>query len=185
MELNSYLKKPKGDGGEGREGQQNNILFSFLLNLSFLCASRAVLPSSAAGLGPAWSRSGDVRQQPPERPDHLWGPNPPELLVGPQRLRGHTFRDSFCTYNAAKQVGTSFTLVRLRVKVKAFAIEMFFHLHLKQIICCDVFCPRGAIAAGLYGYNGILVGLLMAVFSNAGNWYWWLLLPNIFMSMMW
>ncbi|XP_077457599.1 urea transporter 2 isoform X2 [Stigmatopora argus] len=28
---------------------------------------------------------------------------------------------------------------------------------------------RGAIAAGLYGYNGILVGLLMAVFSNAGN----------------
>ncbi|XP_049619801.1 urea transporter 2 [Syngnathus scovelli] len=43
---------------------------------------------------------------------------------------------------------------------------------------------RGAIAAGLYGYNGILVGLLMAVFSNAGNWYWWLLLPNIFLSMM-
>lgn len=44
---------------------------------------------------------------------------------------------------------------------------------------------RGAIAAGLYGYNGILVGLLMAVFSNAGDWYWWLLLPNIFLSMMW
>ncbi|CAL9708286.1 unnamed protein product [Knipowitschia caucasica] len=43
---------------------------------------------------------------------------------------------------------------------------------------------RGAIAAGLYGYNGILVGLLMAVFSNKGDWYWWLLLPNIFMSMM-
>ncbi|KAF0033788.1 hypothetical protein F2P81_013854, partial [Scophthalmus maximus] len=43
---------------------------------------------------------------------------------------------------------------------------------------------RGAIAAGLYGYNGILVGLLMAVFSNKGNWYWWLLLPNVFMSMM-
>ncbi|KAI4901679.1 hypothetical protein NFI96_029217 [Prochilodus magdalenae] len=42
---------------------------------------------------------------------------------------------------------------------------------------------RDAIAAGLYGYNGILVGLLMAVFSNAGDWYWWLLLPNIFMSM--
>nr|BAC53976.1 gill urea transporter [Anguilla japonica] len=42
---------------------------------------------------------------------------------------------------------------------------------------------RGAIAAGLYGYNGILVGLLMAVFSAKGDWYWWLLLPNIFMSM--
>ncbi|KAK0145227.1 Urea transporter 2 [Merluccius polli] len=39
---------------------------------------------------------------------------------------------------------------------------------------------RGAIAAGLYGYNGILVGLLMAVFSIAGDWYWWLLLPNAF-----
>lgn len=44
---------------------------------------------------------------------------------------------------------------------------------------------RGTIAAGLYGYNGILVGLLMAVFSSKGDWYWWLLLPNIFMSMMW
>ncbi|XP_040052723.2 urea transporter 2 [Gasterosteus aculeatus] len=43
---------------------------------------------------------------------------------------------------------------------------------------------RGAIASGLYGYNGILVGLLMAVFSNKGDWYWWLLLPNIFLSMM-
>ncbi|XP_030227252.1 urea transporter 2 isoform X1 [Gadus morhua] len=43
---------------------------------------------------------------------------------------------------------------------------------------------RGAIAAGLYGYNGILVGLLMAVFSAAGDWYWWLLLANAFMSSM-
>ncbi|XP_029295683.1 LOW QUALITY PROTEIN: urea transporter 2 [Cottoperca gobio] len=43
---------------------------------------------------------------------------------------------------------------------------------------------RGAIASGLYGYNGILVGLLMAVFSHKGDWYWWLLLPNIFLSMM-
>ncbi|XP_036384647.1 urea transporter 2-like [Megalops cyprinoides] len=42
---------------------------------------------------------------------------------------------------------------------------------------------REAIAAGLYGYNGILVGLLMAVFSDKGDWYWWLLLPNIVMSM--
>ncbi|XP_035246266.1 urea transporter 2-like isoform X3 [Anguilla anguilla] len=42
---------------------------------------------------------------------------------------------------------------------------------------------REAIAAGLYGYNGILVGLLMAVFSDKGDWYWWLLLPNIFLSM--
>ncbi|KAM4634865.1 urea transporter 2-like isoform 2-T2 [Polymixia lowei] len=43
---------------------------------------------------------------------------------------------------------------------------------------------RGAISAGLYGYNGTLVGMLMAVFSAKGNWYWWLLLPNIFMSIL-
>ncbi|XP_065140573.1 urea transporter 2 isoform X2 [Paramisgurnus dabryanus] len=51
---------------------------------------------------------------------------------------------------------------------------------ISALILCQ---NRGAIAAGLYGYNGILVGLLMAVFSNAGDWYWWLLFPNIFMSM--
>ncbi|NXX14711.1 UT2 protein, partial [Podargus strigoides] len=34
---------------------------------------------------------------------------------------------------------------------------------------------RSAIAAGLHGYNGILVGLLMAVFSDKGDYYWWLL----------
>uniref|UniRef100_UPI00398E799B urea transporter 2 isoform X1 n=1 Tax=Pristiophorus japonicus TaxID=55135 RepID=UPI00398E799B len=42
---------------------------------------------------------------------------------------------------------------------------------------------RPAIAAGLYGYNGILVGLLMAVFCDKGDWYWWLLLAVILMSM--
>ncbi|XP_063051189.1 urea transporter 2 isoform X2 [Engraulis encrasicolus] len=51
---------------------------------------------------------------------------------------------------------------------------------ISALILCQ---NRGAIAAGLYGYNGILVGLLMAVFSGAGDWYWWLLLPNVFMSM--
>ncbi|XP_044030031.1 urea transporter 1-like isoform X2 [Siniperca chuatsi] len=43
---------------------------------------------------------------------------------------------------------------------------------------------REAISAGLYGYNGTLVGILMAVFSAKGSWYWWLLLPNVFMSML-
>ncbi|XP_063312864.1 urea transporter 1 isoform X1 [Pelobates fuscus] len=42
---------------------------------------------------------------------------------------------------------------------------------------------RSAIAAGLHGYNGILVGLLMAVFSDKGDWYWWLLFPVTVMSM--
>ncbi|KAM8743081.1 urea transporter 1-like [Acanthopagrus schlegelii] len=43
---------------------------------------------------------------------------------------------------------------------------------------------REAVSAGLYGYNGTLVGMLMAVFSTKGSWYWWLLLPNVFMSML-
>ncbi|KFQ26999.1 Urea transporter 2, partial [Merops nubicus] len=42
---------------------------------------------------------------------------------------------------------------------------------------------RSAIAAGLYGYNGVLVGLLMAVFSAKGDYYWWLLLPVALVSM--
>ncbi|XP_034072032.1 urea transporter 1-like [Gymnodraco acuticeps] len=43
---------------------------------------------------------------------------------------------------------------------------------------------RGAVSAGLHGYSGTLVGMLMAVFSAKGSWYWWLLLPNVFMSML-
>ncbi|XP_038026322.2 urea transporter 2 [Anas platyrhynchos] len=43
---------------------------------------------------------------------------------------------------------------------------------------------RGAIAAGLHGYNGVLVGLLMAVFSAKGDYHWWLLLPVALVSMM-
>ncbi|KAI7814586.1 putative urea transporter 1-like [Triplophysa rosa] len=33
------------------------------------------------------------------------------------------------------------------------------------------------VSSGLYGFNGMLVALLMGVFSSAGEWYWWLLLP--------
>ncbi|XP_069736468.1 urea transporter 2-like isoform X1 [Phaenicophaeus curvirostris] len=43
---------------------------------------------------------------------------------------------------------------------------------------------RSAVEAGLYGYNGVLVGLLMAVFSAKGDYHWWLLLPVALMSMM-
>ncbi|XP_030824308.1 urea transporter 2-like [Camarhynchus parvulus] len=42
---------------------------------------------------------------------------------------------------------------------------------------------RSAIAAGLHGYNGVLVGLLMAVFSADGDYNWWLLLPVALVSM--
>ncbi|KAF5919125.1 hypothetical protein HPG69_003763 [Diceros bicornis minor] len=42
---------------------------------------------------------------------------------------------------------------------------------------------RSAIAAGLQGYNATLVGVLIAVFSDKGNYFWWLLFPVCAMSM--
>uniref|UniRef100_A0A8C3NC21 Urea transporter n=1 Tax=Geospiza parvula TaxID=87175 RepID=A0A8C3NC21_GEOPR len=42
---------------------------------------------------------------------------------------------------------------------------------------------RSSIAAGLHGYNGILVGLLMAVYSDKGDYFWWLLPPVAVISM--
>ncbi|XP_055478922.1 urea transporter 1 isoform X2 [Psammomys obesus] len=42
---------------------------------------------------------------------------------------------------------------------------------------------RSAIAAGLQGYNATLVGILMAVFSDKGDYFWWLIFPVSAMSM--
>ncbi|XP_048786985.1 urea transporter 2-like [Lagopus muta] len=42
---------------------------------------------------------------------------------------------------------------------------------------------RSAISSGLHGYNGILVGVLMAVYSDKGDYYWWLLTPVAVISM--
>ncbi|XP_078203036.1 urea transporter 1-like isoform X3 [Callithrix jacchus] len=44
---------------------------------------------------------------------------------------------------------------------------------------------RSSIASGLYGYNATLVGILMAVFSDKGDYFWWLLFPVCAMSMTW
>ena len=44
---------------------------------------------------------------------------------------------------------------------------------------------RSAIAAGLHGYNATLVGILMAVFSDKGDYFWWLIFPISVMSMTW
>ncbi|KAL4660957.1 urea transporter 1-like [Arapaima gigas] len=33
------------------------------------------------------------------------------------------------------------------------------------------------VSMGLHGLNGMLVSLLIGIFSSAGDWYWWLLLP--------
>lgn len=42
---------------------------------------------------------------------------------------------------------------------------------------------RGAIAAGLHGYNATLVGILINVFSDKGDYFWLLLIPVSLMSM--
>uniref|UniRef100_A0A8D1VGX9 Urea transporter n=1 Tax=Sus scrofa TaxID=9823 RepID=A0A8D1VGX9_PIG len=42
---------------------------------------------------------------------------------------------------------------------------------------------RSTIAAGLHGYNATLVGILMAVFSDKGNYFWGLLFPVCAISM--
>ncbi|XP_066103044.1 urea transporter 1-like isoform X2 [Saccopteryx bilineata] len=47
------------------------------------------------------------------------------------------------------------------------------------LLCQD----RSAIAAGLHGYNATLVAILMAVFSDKGDYFWWLLFPVCAMSM--
>jgi len=41
--------------------------------------------------------------------------------------------------------------------------------------------PQEAVSVALHG---TLIRMLMAVSSAKGSWYWWLLLPNIFMSML-
>lgn len=41
------------------------------------------------------------------------------------------------------------------------------------------------VSGGLHGFNGMLVSLLMGVFSSAGDWYWWLLLPVCLGSATW
>ncbi|XP_076026881.1 urea transporter 1 [Genypterus blacodes] len=35
----------------------------------------------------------------------------------------------------------------------------------------------GEVSRGQHGFNGMLVALLMGIFSSAGDYYWWLLLP--------
>ncbi|XP_036100949.1 urea transporter 1 isoform X2 [Molossus molossus] len=42
---------------------------------------------------------------------------------------------------------------------------------------------RSAIAGGLHGYNATLVGLLIAIFSDEGDCFWWLLFPVCVVSM--
>lgn len=85
-------------------------LLSSSRKMSVLCAcslflsSRTVFFASVAGLGFAWSCSGDVCQQPSKWPHHFCWPHPAELLVGSQRFCGHTICHNFCPYSEAEQV---------------------------------------------------------------------------------
>ncbi|CAL8262592.1 unnamed protein product [Boreogadus saida] len=86
-------------------------------------------------------------------------------------------------------VGTLFATLSALLLRQSRPLDDVSGAPLKASGCCilgpsEGLWMTGAIAAGLYGYNGILVGLLMAVFSAAGDWYWWLLLANAFMSSM-
>lgn len=52
-------------------------------------------------------------------------------------------------------------------------------------VCAVPHACRSAIAAGLHGYNATLVGILMTVFSDKGDYFWWLIFPISVMSMTW
>jgi len=154
-----------------------HFLYTHLYShMSTLC--RAIYPASDCGLGAAWSSSGDVCEQPSQWSDHLCWTDPPEQMVGTQWFCWHSVCYNFCTHPLSEQVFRRLLTVHLHFD----ALNVLRISNYNQYL---IFPFRGAIAAGLYGYNGILVGLLMAVFSNAEDWYWWLLLPNIFMSMAW
>lgn len=58
-------------------------------------------------------------------------------------------------------------------------------MHHQMLIKITSTPPRSTIASGLHGYNGMLVGLLVAVYSEKSDFYWWLLLPVTFASMAW
>lgn len=57
-------------------------------------------------------------------------------------------------------------------------IHTLTYKHMGHFYCVGVFvCHRAEVSRGEHSYNGMLVALLIGVFSNAGDWYWWLLLP--------
>lgn len=143
-------------------------------------SERAACINPACGLGAPWYGPGHVCKQPCEWAHHHSGTLPAGPLVGYKCSSGDISIHCVCCCAGTKQV----------------RLSLFGGIHLHCDI--DTVCPifywlsamwhfllREAISAGLCGFNGTLVGMLMAVFSVKGSWYWWLLLPNIFMSLMW
>lgn len=79
-------------------------------NVTTFCSrspsSRTVFIAAVVGLGFAWSCTSDVRQQPSQRPHHFRGLDSAELLVGSQRLCGHTLCHYLSINHATEQVCT-------------------------------------------------------------------------------
>ncbi|XP_048450397.1 urea transporter 2-like [Rhincodon typus] len=73
-------------------------------------------------------------------------------------------------------------LVGLILQNPWWALNGFVGLVFSNLTALLLSQNRSDIAAGLHGYNGILVGFILATFSNKGDWYWWLLLPATVMS---
>ncbi|XP_059563186.1 urea transporter 1 isoform X2 [Myotis daubentonii] len=74
-------------------------------------------------------------------------------------------------------------LVGLLVQNPWWALNGFIGTAVSTLTALMLSQDRSAIAAGLHGYNATLVGILMAVFSNKGDYFWWLLFPVSVMSM--
>lgn len=74
-------------------------------------------------------------------------------------------------------------LVGLLVQNPWWALNGFIATTVSTLTALMLSQDRSAIAAGLHGYNATLVGLLMAIFSNKGDYFWWLLFPVSVMSM--
>ncbi|XP_060701688.1 urea transporter 2-like [Hemiscyllium ocellatum] len=73
-------------------------------------------------------------------------------------------------------------LVGLIFQNRWWALNGFVGLVFSNMTALLLSQNRSDIAAGLHGYNGILVGFVLAMFSSKGDWYWWLLLPVTVMS---
>ncbi|XP_054439559.1 urea transporter 1 [Pteronotus mesoamericanus] len=74
-------------------------------------------------------------------------------------------------------------LVGLLVQNPWWALTGFVGTVVSTLTALLLSQDRSAIAAGLHGYNATLVGILMALFSAKGDYFWWLLLPVCVMSM--
>ncbi|KAF6089356.1 solute carrier family 14 member 1 (Kidd blood group) [Phyllostomus discolor] len=74
-------------------------------------------------------------------------------------------------------------LVGLLVQNPWWALTGFVGTVVSTLTALVLSQDRSAIAAGMHGYNATLVGILMAVFSDKGDYFWWLLFPVCVLSM--